>query len=301
MKTIGRFSLVLVLGACSSRSGAQFETPDEASRQLVAALRADNIVEVEVILGPESQEILDSGDPVADRNGRQEFVRLYDEKHRLEPVDDRKVTLCIGEIDWPVPVPIVKSGDIWVFDTAAGREEVFNRRIGKNELNAIQVCLAYCDTQREYYAQDRDGDGILEYAQKFKSSPGKQDGLYWPAKEGEPQSPLGEFAAKAVKEGYGGAKEGEGPQPYHGYYYRILKAQGANAPGAAQDYVVKGHMIGGFALVAYPSEYGNSGVMTFVVSYEGKVHQKDLGEDTPKAAEAMTGFDPDASWAVVLD
>jgi hypothetical protein len=285
----------VLAAACASTRQPGFETADEAVRQLVQALRTDDLARAEEILGEGGADILYSGDEVADANGRKEFVRLYDEKNRLEPRSDGTMTLCVGEIDWPLPGPVVRSGDVWVFDAAAGREEILDRRIGKNELNAIQVCLAYCDAQSEYAMEDRDGDGVREYAQRFRSSPGKKDGLYWPAKDGEPQSPLGEFAAEAVKEGYGG-REGEGPRPYHGYYYRILTSQGPTANGGAHAYVVRGDMIGGFALVAYPAEYGNSGVMTFVVNYDGKVFEKDLGDETEKVAEAMKSFDPDATW-----
>ena len=294
--------LALFAAACASKPQARFETADEAARQLVEALRADNLAQVEEILGPESKPLLHSGDEVADRNGRQKFVQLYGEKHRMEKTNEGVMTLCIGEIDWPVPIPIILSGDTWTFDTAAGKDEVISRRIGRNELNSIQVCLAYCDAQKEYGAIDQDGDGLHEYAQKFKSSPGNHDGLYWPAKEGEPSSPLGVLAADAVKEGYGGQAQGEGPHAYHGYFYRILKAQGPHASGGALSYMVHDdQMIGGFALVAYPAEYGNSGVMSFIVNHDGTVFQKDLGDDTDKAAEAMTAFDPDPSWKPVLE
>jgi hypothetical protein len=304
MKTIRRSLILLaaLAAACASRKQPGFETADEAARQLVQALRTDDVKQAEEILGPESKDLLSSGDPVADKNGREKFVQLYDQKHRMEKVDDSTMTLCIGDIDWPVPIPIVRSGDVWTFDTAAGRDELINRRIGKNELSTIQVCLAYCDAQREYYATEHDGDNIHEYAQKFRSSPGKHDGLYWPAAEGEPQSPLGELAAKAVAEGYGGNKSADaGPQPYHGYYYRILKAQGSHAKGGAFSYLAHDRMIGGFALVAYPADYGNSGVMTFCVDHEGKVFQKDLGDDTPKTAKAMTEYDPDDTWQACPD
>ena len=293
--------LAILAAACASKREQGFETADEAARQLVQALRTEDLVQAEQILGESGNDLLYSGDEVADKGGRKEFVRLYDEKHRLEQVNDRTMTLCIGEIDWPVPIPIVRPGEVWTFDTAAGREEVLNRRIGRNELSAIQACLAFCDAQHEYEMRDCDGDGVLEYAQKFRSSPGKQDGLYWAAAEGEPQSPLGELAAEAVKEGYGGNPQAEGPRPYHGYYYRILRSQGAKAAGGPHDYMVRDDMIGGFALVAYPAEYGNSGVMSFVVNYEGTVFQKDLGDGTSKTAEAMTKFDPDPSWKPVLE
>jgi len=288
--------LALLAAACASKKPAGFETPDEAARQLVQALRTDDVKQAGEILGPEAKDLLSSGDEVADRNGRKKFVELYDEKHRLDMVNGNKAVLCIGEIDWPCPIPIIRSGDVWVFDTAAGREELIDRRIGRNELATIQVCLAYCDAQREYYETDHDGDGVLEYAQKFRSSPGKHDGLYWPTAQGEPLSPLGDLAATAVKEGYDVNRPAEeGPHPYHGYYYRILSEQGSHAKGGAFSYMAHDKMIGGFALVAYPADYGNSGVMTFIVDYDGVVFQQDLGDDTQKTAEAMTSFDPDPS------
>jgi hypothetical protein len=181
----------------------------------------------------------------------------------------------------------------------AGKEELLNRRIGRNELNTIQTCLAMVDAQREYAMKDRDSDKVREYAQKFMSTKGKKDGLYWEVKEGEKQSPLGSLAAQAVQEGYASKKPGDKPSPYHGYFYRILKAQGKNAPGGAYDYVVNGNMIGGFALVAYPAEYGASGIMTFVVNHDGVVYEKDLGKETGKIAKAMTKFDPDKTWKKV--
>ena len=216
--------------------------------------------------------------------------------NKLEKETDSKMTLVVGEEEWPFPIPIVKKGESWLFDTKAGKEELLNRRIGRNELNTIQTCLAYVDAQREYAMKDRDGDGLLAYAQKFWSTKGKKDGLYWEAKEGEEQSPLGLGAARAVREGYTPRKPGDKPSPFHGYFYRILKAQGKNAPGGAYDYVVKGKMIGGFALVAYPAEYGASGVMTFIVNHDGVVYEKDLGAETAKIASAMTKFDPDQTW-----
>jgi hypothetical protein len=183
----------------------------------------------------------------------------------------------------------------------AGKEELLNRRIGRNELNTIQSCLAYVDAQREYAMKDRDSNKVREYAQRFGSTKGKKDGLYWEAKEGEEQSPLGPIAAQAVREGYTGRKTGDKPAPYHGYFYRILKAQGKNAQDGAYDYVVNGKMIGGFALVAYPAEYGASGIMTFIVNHDGVVYEKDLGKETSKTASAMTKFDPDKTWKKAED
>jgi hypothetical protein len=273
-----------------------FQSPEEAVKALFEALRAADMKELSAIFGPAGKEIISSGDEVADKAARERFVKAYEAMNKLEKETDKKVTLVVGNHDWPFPVPIVKKGETWIFDTAAGKEELLNRRIGRNELNTIQTCLAYVDAQREYALKDRDSDKLLEYAQKFRSTPGKKDGLYWQAKEGEEQSPLGDLVAKAVKEGYGSKKPGQGPQPYHGYYYRILKAQGKNARGGAYDYVVGGSMIGGFALVAYPAEYGSSGVMTFIVNHDGVVYQKDLGNETAKIASAMTKFDPDKTW-----
>jgi hypothetical protein len=275
-----------------------FQAPEEAAKALVEALRAGDTKELLAIFGPAGKEVISSGDEVADKAARERFVKGYEAMNKLEKETDKKVTLVIGNHDWPFPIPIVRKGETWVFDTMAGKEEMLNRRIGRNELNTIQACLAYVDSQREYALKDRDGDGLLEYAQKFRSTAGKKDGLYWQAKEGEEQSPLGDLVAKAVKEGYGPRKPGEsqGPRPYHGYYFKILKAQGKNAPGGAYDYVVKGSMIGGFALVAYPAEYGTSGVMTFIVNHDGVVYQKDLGNETGKIASAITKFDPDKTW-----
>jgi len=273
-----------------------FQSPEEAAKALFDALKAGDTKELLVIFGPAGKEIISSGDEVADKAARGRFVKAYEVMNKLEKETDKKVTIVIGNHDWPFPVPIVKKGETWVFDTMAGKEELLNRRIGKNELNTIQVCLAIVDAQREYALKDRDGDGLLEYAQEFRSTAGKKDGLYWQAKEGEEKSPLGELAAKAVKEGYSRGKPGQGPQPYHGYYYKILKTQGKNAPGGAYDYLVKGQMIGGFALVAYPAEYGASGIMTFIVNHDGVVYEKDLGKETAKIAGAMSKYDPDQIW-----
>ncbi len=273
-----------------------FQSPEEAVKALFGAAKSGDTKEMLAIFGPAGKEVISSGDEVADKAARERFVKAYEAVNKLERETDNKVTLIIGDQDWPFPVPIVKKGKTWVFDTMAGKEELLNRRIGRNELNTIQTCLAIVDAQREYATKDRDRDKVREYAQKFRSTPGKKDGLYWEAKEGEEQSPLGDLAAKAVKEGYTPGKTGQGPQPYHGYYYKILKAQGPNAPGGAYDYVVNGKMIGGFALVAYPAEYGASGIMTFVVNHEGVVFEKNLGNQTGKIASAMTKYDPDKTW-----
>jgi hypothetical protein len=273
-----------------------FKSPEEAVKALIDAVKANDTKELLAILGPEGKDIISSGDEVADKETRERVAQKYDQKNKLVRDGDKKVILDIGTDDWPMPIPVVKKGDNWIFDTAAGKEEILSRRIGRNELNVIQVCLAYVDAQREYALKDRDGDGIRKYAQRFGSEKGKKNGLYWEAKEGEEQSPLGQLAAEAVKEGYTGKKAGGKPAPYHGYYYKILTSQGKNAPGGAYDYLVKGKMIGGFAMVAYPAAYGNSGVMTFIVNQDGVVYQKDLGKDTEKIASSMKKFDPDKTW-----
>ena len=274
----------------------KFATGDEAVDAFIKALREDNKKELLAIFGADANELISSGDDVADRQGREMFISSYDEQHKLD-VEGDKLILVLGKNDWPFPIPLVKQAGQWFFDTAGGKEEILNRRIGRNELDTIQVMLAVVDAQREYAMKDREGDGLLKYAQKFKSDPNQKNGLYWETKEGEEPSPLGLFAAKARQEGYLEKKSSEEPQPYHGYFYRILTGQGTNAAGGAFDYIVNGKMIGGFAVVAYPADYGNSGVMTFIVNHDGVVYQKDLGEDTEKESKAMNLFDPDKSWA----
>ena len=275
--------------------GKAFTSPEEAVKALVEACRQNDTQGLLALFGPEGKDIVSSGDEVADKTQLSKFVEDYEAKHRLEQGTPGTAILYAGKEDWPLPVPIVKKGEKWYFDAAAGKEEILNRRIGRNELSVIEVMHAYVDAQREYATRkDRGGDTLAEFAQKFRSSEGKKDGLYWPAKEGEEMSPLGPFAAQAVSEGYGGKKEA--PRPYHGYYYKILKAQGKNAPGGEYDYVVNGKMILGFALVAWPAEYDNSGIMTFIVNQDDRVYQKDLGPDTEKTASALEKYDPDQSW-----
>jgi hypothetical protein len=293
------FAVTLILLGSYERADAQqkmFKTPEEAVKSLMEAVKANDTKALQAIFGPEGKEIGSSPDKVQDKAEKDRFLKAYEEMNKLVKETESKMTLVVGEEEWPFPIPIVKMGGSWRFDTKAGKEELLNRRIGRNELNTIQTCLAYVDAQREYAMKDQDGDGLLAYAQKFGSTKGKKDGLYWEAKEGEEQSPLGLLAARAVSEGYTGRKPGDKPVAYHGYYYRILKAQGKNAAGGAYDYVVKGKMIGGFALVAYPAEYGSSGVMTFIVNHDGVVYEKDLGAETAKIASAMTKFDPDPTW-----
>jgi hypothetical protein len=292
------FIAVLISGSAQAETVKQrtFASPEEAVKAFVEAFKSNDVKALEAILGPGSRDLVSSGDPVADKAVRERFLSRYGEKNRLE-VTEAKANLNVGNDDWPFAIPIVKKDALWRFDTKAGREEILARRIGENELSAIQFCLAYVDAQREYTLKDRDGDGLLEYAQKFGSDKGKKNGLYWKVAEGEEQSPLGPIAAAAQKQGY--SKKGKEPEPFYGYYYRILTGQGKNAPGGAYDYLVKGNMIGGFALVAYPAKYGSSGVMTFIVNHDGAVYQKDLGRNTEKTAQAMKLFNPDSTWKKV--
>jgi hypothetical protein len=274
----------------------RFASAEEATQAFVTALRADDTKALLTILGSEARSLVSSGDPVADRQARAQFVQWYDTASRLEASGNTTV-IRIGD-DWPFPIPLVKDGERWRFDVRRGREEIIARRVGRNELHTMQTCLAYVDAQREYYEADRNGDGILEYAQQFKSAPGKRDGLYWPTRPDEPPSPLGDLVVSAHARGYRLAKEGA-PTPFNGYLFRILTGQGPAAPDGAYDYIVRGHMIAGFGLVAFPAQYGVSGVMTFIVNHDGIVYQKDLGPTTGTIAAAMRRFNPDKSWTKV--
>jgi hypothetical protein len=295
------FLIVAVVAAQAgcSRSAPQqdFASADEAAQALVAAARSDDARALLGMLGKDAQPLLDSGDPVQDKNSRERFVQEYDAAHALEDNGTGAMTLTVGADKWPFPIPVVRSNGRWLFDTAAGTQEIINRRVGANELATIQSCLAFVDAEREYYLRNPQQDPLLHYSQKLLSSEGRKDGLYWPTAGDEEPSPLGANFADARSEGYfqDGAS-GPQPYPYHGYVYRLLKAQGAHALGGAYDYVVEDKMLGGFALLAYPAEYGNSGVMTFIVNHSGVVYSKDLGPDTPKVATAMEIFDPDQSW-----
>jgi hypothetical protein len=277
-------------GACSSSSSSSttkpapaavapqrsFDSADQAVDALVAAVRTSDAAQLEQILGPDARETISSGDPVADRNSIDRFLAAYNEKHALVPAPDTGgdvMTLQVGNTDWPMPIPVVKGGDgRWTFDVEAGRDEMLNRRIGDNELSAQQVCLAVVDAQREYAANDNDGDGLRPYATKFLSDVGLQNGLYWQTPAGAPPSPLG------------------------GYLYRVLTAQGPAAPGGAMNYVVNGKLLGGFGVVAYPAQYGNSGIMSFITNHDGVLYEKDLGPQTSQVAAAMKAFDPGDGW-----
>jgi hypothetical protein len=288
-------ALILCLLAPAAYAQETFKTPDDAAAALAAAVKSGRQKAILNVLGSNGRDIVSSGDDVADAEALQRFSAAYDAKHAIKAEGDKKAVIILGNDDFPFPIPLARTKSGWEFDTAAGRLEILYRRIGRNELDAIQTCLAYVDAQNEYAEKDRTGAGVGVYAQHIVSTTGKKDGLYWPSSEGE-QSPLGELAAQASTEGY---KVGEGRIPYHGYYFRILTQQGPNAPGGTLDYVVKGKMIGGFALIAYPAEYGNSGVMTFLVNHTGQVYQKDLGDYTMRLVQRMNWFDPDQTWKKV--
>ena len=287
--------VILLQGTAMAAKPKQksFESPEAAVEALVQALRDNDEKALLALFGSGSETVISSGDKVDDRERREKFVRLYGENKRLETAGDRKVILHVGSNDWPFPIPIVKTGESWRFDTKQGKEEILSRRIGENELSTMQTCLAIVDAQREYASIDRNGDGLLEYAQKFHSVGGKMDGLYWEVKPGEKPSPLGPLVAQAQSEGY---MKGGNPAPYNGYFFRILTAQGKSAKGGAYNYLVKGKMIGGFAVVAYPAVYASSGVKTFIVSHEGVVYEKDLGPKTTRLAKTMKVFNPDKTW-----
>ena len=287
--------LVLATPAAAQTRQKAFASPEEAVKELVTAAKANDVNAMLAVLGADASSVILSGDPVDDRAAYERFAKAYEEANRLDRQGDTKAVLFVGKDDWPLPFPLLRSQAGWQFDAKQGREEVITRRIGRNELAVMQVMQAYVDAQMEYYARNPANDKLLHYARKAASSQGKRDGLYYPTKEGERPSPLGSVFASAQAAGY---KPGESakPVPYHGYVYRILTGQGPDAKGGAYDYVVRGKMIGGFGLVAYPAIYGNSGVMTFIVNHDGVVFQKDLGASTATAAGKMTKFNPDKTW-----
>jgi hypothetical protein len=275
-----------------------FATPREAAQTLIDTVKRGNLDELLAIFGPEGQDLIASSDPATGRKNREVFTVAVAERWHLADDTANRKTLVIGNEDWPFPVPIVKSGAKWKFDTAAGKEEVLDRRIGRNEESAIDTCLAYVTAQRRYARDAHDGKPAGLYAASLKSDPGKQNGLYWPTSKGQKLSPLGDLVADAAAEGRP-MDANAGPVPLHGYYFRILTGQGAAAPGGARSYIASGKMSMGFALVAWPAEYNVTGVMTFIVNEEGVVREKDLGTGTQTAATAITLYNPDASWRPV--
>jgi hypothetical protein len=289
-------AIVATQAACNRSSPQKdFESAEAAAGALAAAVQSDDSGALLEVLGPQAESVLNSGDPVQDKNSRERFLRAYTDAHSLRADAAGMSTLEVGTDEWPFPFPIVQRNGRYRFDSAAGVEEIINRRIGSNELSAIQSCLAFVDAQREYYVRNAERDSLLHFAQKLASTPGRKDGLYWPTSGNELPSPLGEAFARARSEGY--FEEGvSDATPYHGYVYRLLTSQGGHAAGGAYDYMVRNRMLGGFALLAFPVEYGVSGVMTFIVSHDGVVFSKDLGPRTATAVQLIGTFDPDMSW-----
>jgi Protein of unknown function (DUF2950) len=288
------FALIILLSAiaCAQEQGQKtFASPEDAGKALYEAVQSGDKTTVETVLGPSSSKIISSGDEVQDKNNREKFVSSYEQMHRWAKEVNGEQTLIIGVGNWPFPIPLKNNGGAWYFDTAAGAKEILFRRIGRNELAAIRVCYALAAAQDEYFGAKQ------EYAQKIISDPGQQNGLYWKTAEGETESPIGPLVAEATGEGYGG--QHDTPQPFHGYFFRILKAQGASAKGGAKTYVVDGKMTGGFAFVAWPAEYRNSGVMTFIIGNDGVVYEKNLGANTAGVVKAMTTYNPDKTWKAV--
>lgn len=291
-RTMLALALILVLPMAFAGPTGYFVSPEAGVTALIEAVKSNDPAKLRAILGRQASKLTRSGDQVADEKSREAFIKSYNDAHKIVQEGDRQAILMIGQDQWPLPFPLVKSATGWRFDTVKGEQEIINRRIGRNELSAIQVCLAIVDAEREYITQDRDSNGTLEYAAKLVSTAGKRDGLYWPTKEGEPPSPLGPLLAAATHEGY----QAMPLAPYHGYYYRMLSKQGKDAQGGAYDYFSNGKMTGGFAVIAYPARYGVSGIMTFMVNQDGLVYEKNLGKRTAAIAAKMTTFNPDASW-----
>jgi len=293
----------LVAGCAKKEAAAPeqtgFNTPEEAAAAFVAAVQGNDSAAMAKLLGPGAEDILSTGDAVADKSEHEWFVAAYNAKHTLDADGADKMVLSVGDDAWPMPIPIVKRDGKWVFDGDAGSDELIYRRVGRNELGAIDVCRGFVSAQTEYASLGRDGDPAGIYALKLISDEGMHNGLYWPTADDEPASPAGPFVAAAAAEGYRKA-EGGARMPYHGYYYRMLFKQGTNANGGAKEYFKDGLMTEGFALVAWPADYGSSGVQTFIVNQDGVVFQKDLGEDTATAVEAIQAFDPDSSWTAIV-
>jgi hypothetical protein len=299
--SVSRLVLVaaaLGLAACSAFRASQrtFPTPEDAVKALVEAAKAGDLGEIVKMFGPDSKDLIDTSDPATAKRNREVFTAAAAEGWQLTDQADGSKVLVVGNESWPFPIPLVKDDNAWRFDTAAGKEEVLARRIGRNELAAIRLSRVYVDAQRVYAKRGHDGEPAGLFARTFRSDPGRQNGLYWPAARGEKRSPLGDLVAQATDEGTDLTKGGAQPTPLRGYYFRILTAQGAAAPGGAKDYVVNGKLSGGFALVAWPAQYDATGVMTFIVNQDGVVREKDLGTGTDAAVRSMKAYDPDPSW-----
>jgi hypothetical protein len=304
MKTI--FTLLLtaffVPSVLLSAQEQRFASSEDAVKALTAAATNKDTNALNTIFGPAMRNLI-SADPVQATNGLANFSRRISEKVAPAPKSDSQLELNLGYDAWPFPIPLVKGDGQWFFDTEAGQEEILNRRIGRNELDTIRVCKAYVEAQRQYASIDRMGDGVIQYAQHLRSTSGTHDGLYWHAEPGEEASPLGPLITEARSEGY--TRESkimtEAQVPYHGYYFKVLTRQGGNSPGGKYDYIINGHMVAGFALVAWPAEWGNSGVMTFIVNQGGKVHEANLGPNTASVAAKMTAYDPGSDWKPVAE
>lgn len=286
------------VSAQASSGAKQFSSPDEAAVAFIVAAETFNAPAFKEILGPNSYDIVHTGEPAQDREIATEFAKRAREKKTLtaDKRNPRRVILSVGEDDWPLPIPIVKTGTKWSFDAASGRQEILYRRIGRNEMTAINICRGFVEAQHEYAAEKRDGAPVNQYAQRIISSPGKRDGLAWRNADGTHGGPVGEEVGKAIEKGYI-----DKTAPYHGYHFKVLTGQGSAAPLGELDYVVKGYMIGGFALIAYPALYQSSGVKTFMVSQDGVVYEKDLGPNTIELVKSIERFNPDKTWSPVLD
>ncbi len=276
-----------------------FASPEDAVTAFVAALRDHNEADLRAVLGPDADRVIDSGDRYADQELQSRFVGLYDAKHAINQATPGRAELDVGPDDWPMPIPIVQSNGQWTLDTKAGAQTIVDRRIGRNELSAIRTLLACADAQRDYFDRTKQATGTGVYATRLLSTPGQQDGLFWPVAEGQTESPLGPLVDAAQEAGYPGEFVRGKPIPYEGYYFRILKAQGPSGDGGAKSYLHAGRMTGGFALVAWPAVFASSGIMSFIVGPDGDVYQKDLGAETGRIASVMTTFDPDLSWSRV--
>jgi hypothetical protein len=286
-------------GCRRAAEGRVFDTPQHAAEALIATVTKGTVDDLIAIFGPEGKELVESADAADARQSREVFAAAARERWHLEDGANGSKIVVIGNEEWPFPVPLVQSGGGWRFDTAAGKDEVVARRVGRNELEVIQLSRTYVTAQHLYAATGHDGQPAGAYAMVFRSDAGRQNGLYWPASHRERRSPLGDLVASAAEEGRAISATPAAPMPFHGYYFKILTAQGASAPGGAKNYVDGGRMTGGFALIAWPAFYDSSGVMTFIVGQDGVVHEKDLGPETSATASAMRAFDPDASWSAV--
>jgi len=304
LATIMGFFMLSGAGYASAQDTAPrvFASPQEAISTLMDAAKKNDRAAMLEVLGSDTKRWITSGDPVQDRRGLDAFIADFDQKNEIEKDGDSKAILVVGDDGFPFPFPIIKSPKGWAFNPEQGREELLDRRVGRNELTTIKVLQAFVDAQSEYASVDRNGDGVLEYAAKLRSSPGKRDGLYWPTEGGGPLSPLGPLVAEAVQQGYSAKKaddKSQEPRAFHGYLFKLLKRQGDAAPGGARDFVVAGRMIGGFAVLAYPARFGNSGVMTFMTNQDGVVYQADHGSETAKEAQQIDAFNPGDGWEKV--